>query len=134
MLNPALILAVCAVTVEVAGPKLPRFVTVSPAKIAAEASFIKAGCRESWFNVDVGGFIAWPFHTLRWYVVDMSTNLDDAYRKPRSICIKPPRAKLRLRTAVTTSFLTVTLHNKALRNPFPGNFDPAIPRTLEVWT
>ena len=68
-------------TIEVAGPRLPRFVTVNPASIAAEASLLKDGCGQSLFNHDVGGFIAWPFDILGWYVVDMSTNLDDAYRE-----------------------------------------------------
>ena len=67
-------------------------------------------------------------------MVNMSTNLDDAYRELRSICTKTSNANLHLPTAASTSFLTVTLHNKGLRNPSPGNFDPAIPEKLEVWT
>ena len=88
-----------------------------------------------WPSVDLGGFLAWPMDTLRWYVVGIGTNLDDAYREPGPIVSNTTRnTDLRLSTAPSTSFLTVTLHDKTLRNPSPGNFEPAVPRTLATWT
>ena len=65
-----------------AGPRLPRFVTVHPWTLIDGARSIQANCVH---HRRLGGFVIWPIDRLIDYVTDLGVSLDDAYRE--SLCV-----------------------------------------------
>ena len=76
----------CATTIEVAGPKLPRFIRAVPSDLVVQAIKIIQECATSseFITAHIGGFITYPFHRLERYVTDLTVNLDDGYRRTSS--------------------------------------------------
>ena len=70
----------CVITVELAGPNVPPFITESPNKIFLEALHTVDSCSHRGY-ANMGGFVAWPTDKLNSYVTDLKIDLDDPYRK-----------------------------------------------------
>ena len=74
-------IAVCIVSVELAGPKLPRFLTVSPYTIYEAAIKTVEACGPKVGYPPLGGLVTWPPDKLNNYVTALDADLDDPYRK-----------------------------------------------------
>ena len=83
----------CVITVEIAGPKVPPFISETPDKIFLEALHTVDTCRFQGY-VSMGGFVTWPTDKLNSYVTDLRVNLEDAYRKPVFVLLSGGRAGL----------------------------------------
>ena len=70
----------CVITVELAGPNVPPFVTESPNKIFLEALQTVDTCSYRGY-ANMGGYTTWPTDKLNSYVTDLRVDLEDPYRK-----------------------------------------------------
>ena len=71
-----------AMTVGVAGPKVPRFIQLVPRDLILQTVKIFETCNTYRVGgVQTGGFLVQALDPLLRYVTDLTVNLDDAYRK-----------------------------------------------------
>lgn len=123
-------IANCAITLELAGPKLQRFVEAALRDLAAVVhDLIKS------YQEEEGEFMARRFDHFLQHVTNLRANLDDTYRQPNFPKSPTTAFSLTLLSpALDTSLITFTNSSSDHLIPFPSDYDPEIANTLASYT